>query len=141
MRSSNSERGGPELEGPAQGYVLKNRHGKKGPPVLRIERQGSISVSLLALIFESRQKGSKNIWERKYTIEEGRLCKKSNLVPVPEDEPVFILRAKDRKALATILAYCMVLDSLEQREAVMKVVEDFRRFQVDHPNEMHEPNP
>ena len=79
--------------------------------------------------------------ERKYKIEEGRLVKKSDGVPIPDDEPCFILRAKDRKALATLLAYCMILDTLDQREAVMKCVDDFRQFQVDHPEEMHEPNP
>jgi hypothetical protein len=81
------------------------------------------------------------MFERKYTISENRLCKKSNLVPVPDDEPCFILRAQDRKASAVILAYCMTLDSLDQREAVMKCVEDFRRFQEKNPDRMKEPEP
>lgn len=81
------------------------------------------------------------MFERKYCISEGRLCKKSNLVPVPDDEPVFIFRAKDRKSLGAILAYCVTLDSLDQREAVMKCVEDFRRFQQLNPDRMGEPEP
>lgn len=80
--------------------------------------------------------------ERKYTInEEGKIIKKSNGIPIPDDEPLFIFRAKDRKALAAITAYAMILDNLDQREEVMKSVALFRKFQEDNPEKMGEPSP
>ncbi len=80
--------------------------------------------------------------ERKYTInEDGRLVKKSNGVPIPDDEPIFIFRAKDRKAAIGIMAYVMVLDNLDQREEVLKSVKLFNDFQRNHPERMGEPSP
>lgn len=81
------------------------------------------------------------IFERKYKIKEGNLVKRSNEIPIPEDEPVFIFRAKDIKALAALVAYSMVVDNLEQKESIQKSVEDFRRFQAENPDKMGEPTP
>ena len=79
--------------------------------------------------------------ERKYKIKDGRIVKKSNEVPIPDDEPLFIFRAKDRKALAALVAYNMILDNLDQKAEVTKSVNDFRRFQEEHPDRMKEPTP
>ncbi|KKK83376.1 hypothetical protein LCGC14_2794020 [marine sediment metagenome] len=79
--------------------------------------------------------------ERKYEIKDNRLVKRSNQVPIPENEPVFIFRAKDRKALAALTAYSMVVDNLDQKEAITKSIEDFRRFQAENPDKMGEPKP
>ncbi len=81
------------------------------------------------------------MYERKYTIKDNKLVKKSNLVPVPEDEPLFIFRAKDRKALAALVAYNGILDNLDQKAEVTKSINDFRRFQEEHPEKMAEPTP
>ena len=79
--------------------------------------------------------------ERKYQIQDNRLVKRSNQVPVPDDEPVFIFRAKDRKALPILLAYLLILDNLDQKEEVTKSVNDFRAFQEMYPEKMAEPTP
>ena len=79
--------------------------------------------------------------ERKYTIKEDRIVKRSNEVPIPDDEPLFLFRAKDRKALAALVAYNMILDNLDQKESVTKSINDFRRFQEEHPERMAEPTP
>lgn len=79
--------------------------------------------------------------ERKYTIKDGQIVKKSNQVPIPDDEPLFVFRAKDRKALAALVAYHMILDNLDQMEEVQKSINDFRRFQEEHPEKMGEPSP
>lgn len=79
--------------------------------------------------------------ERKYMIKDNRLVKRDNQVPIPEDEPLFIFRAKDRKALAALVAYSMVVDNLEQKEAITKSIEDFRAFQAANPDKMGEPKP
>jgi hypothetical protein len=78
--------------------------------------------------------------ERKYKIEEGKLVKKSNSVPIPEDEPLFILRAQDRNALPAIMAYCHLSDNLLHREEVMKSVLDFKKFATNNPERMKEPD-
>lgn len=78
--------------------------------------------------------------ERKYTIENNKIVKRSTGVPVPEDEPLFIFRAQDRKALAALVAYSMVVDNLEHRESVTKSINDFRDFQEKNPEKMKEPN-
>ncbi len=81
------------------------------------------------------------MFERKYKIHEGKLVKKSNLVPIPEDEPVFVFRAKDCKALAALVAYNMILNTLEQKEDVAKSINDFREFARKNPEIMSEPTP
>lgn len=79
--------------------------------------------------------------ERKYEIKDNKIVKRSNQVPIPQDEPLFIFRAKDRKALAALVAYNIILDSFEQRAEVSKSIEDFRAFAEAHPELMKEPTP
>ena len=67
--------------------------------------------------------------------------KRSNGAPIPQDEPLFILRAKDRKALPAMVAYNMILDNLDQKASVMKTINDFRAFQEKNPDKMGEPTP
>jgi hypothetical protein len=87
----------------------------------------------------------KTMFERKYKIKIvdgiGRIVKKENEVPIPEDEPLFIFRAKDRKALCALVAYNMVLDNLDQKAVVTACINDFRLFQEMHPGLMGEPGP
>lgn len=79
--------------------------------------------------------------ERKYKIKDGILVKRDKEIPVPDDEPLFIFRAKDRKALAALVAYNMILDNLDQKQSVMESINDFRRFQEKYPERMAEPRP
>ena len=79
--------------------------------------------------------------ERKYMIENNQLVKREGKKPVPHDEPLFIFRAKDRKALAILVAYGQIVDNLEQKAEVNKSVQDFRAFQEKNPELMGEPTP
>lgn len=81
------------------------------------------------------------MWERKYEIKNGKIVKRSNQVPIPDEEPLFIFRAKDRKALAALVAYLMILDRLDQKEMVKRSIDDFRDFQEKNPDKMQEPTP
>lgn len=81
------------------------------------------------------------ICERKYKILNDRLVKRDNEAPIPEDEPLFIFRAKDRKAMAALCCYNMILDNLEQKAAVTTTINDFRQYQEDNPDLMGEPAP
>ena len=82
------------------------------------------------------------MYERKYEVNsKGQIVKRDNKVPIPDDEPIFIIRGKDRKALPTLVAYNAILDYLDQKESVTKSIEDFRTFQEQHPERMAEPRP
>ncbi len=74
----------------------------------------------------------------KYKIEDGRLVEKANGVPIPLDEPVFILRASDRKALAAVVAYSMIVNGLDHKAAVVRCIVDFREFERKNPDKMRE---
>ncbi len=79
--------------------------------------------------------------ERKYKIKDGKIVKRDGEKPIPDNEPLFIFRAKDRKALAALVAYCMILDNLDQKAAVTKSINDFRDFQERNPELLKEPRP
>ncbi len=78
--------------------------------------------------------------ERKYKILDGKIVKRKDEVPIPDDEPLFIFRAQDRKALAALLAYRMILDNLSAKESVTKSINDFRAFAELHGERMKEPD-
>lgn len=82
------------------------------------------------------------IRERKYEVEpnNARLVKRDNGVAIPEDEPLFILRAKDVNAVDAISFYCGLCKDLNHRAAVMKAVEDFKIYADAHPNKMDSPD-
>lgn len=105
------------------------------------EAEPETQVGPLAAAMVSSPMAAKHINDRKYKIENGRLVKRSTGKPIPEGMPLFILLAQDRKALAALTAYMMVLDTLEMREAVKAAVDDFRLFQEKFPEKMGEPTP
>jgi hypothetical protein len=82
--------------------------------------------------------------ERKYKIEVqdgvGTLVNKFTGKPVPDDEPLFILRAQDVNALPALMAYRVLCKDLQHSEEVTKSVLDFINFSVKHPDRMKEPD-
>lgn len=78
--------------------------------------------------------------ERKYKIKDGKLVKRIGEIPVPEDEPLCIFRAQDRKALAVLVSYRMIVDDLEHKAELTKTINDFREFLANHPERMKEPD-
>lgn len=79
--------------------------------------------------------------EPKYTVSQGRLVNRSTGKPIPDDEPVFILRAKDRVAVYAIMAYrAQCTGNPEHHDAVDARVGDFLRFKEMHPQRMKSPD-
>lgn len=76
----------------------------------------------------------------KYDIENGRLVNAETREPIPEDEPVFILRGKDIHTLATLEFYSDQCEDVEHVDAVNKRIRDFRDFRNTHVNDMNEPD-
>lgn len=84
----------------------------------------------------------------KYSIclDTGEICKTDTGNPIPSDEPIFILRAKDVHALYAIEAY--VRKVTEKGSAVTRLTQDsamavfmnFLEFKEKHPSRMKTPD-
>lgn len=78
--------------------------------------------------------------EPKYKIVDGKLFNRQSDEQIPDDEPVFILRARDRHALALLHYYhSRVLDNVHAR-AVHLRIGHFQAFVAAHPERMKEPD-
>lgn len=81
--------------------------------------------------------------EPKYRAEGGRIFNRASGEQIPDDEPVFILRARDSTAVATLLHYYMghrACQNDAHADAVLRRVHDFHRFIKDHPERMKYPD-
>lgn len=92
------------------------------------------------------------VQEPKYDVnEEGNLFNRASGEEIPEDEPVFILRARDVLAHQAIDYYHRIssysmeerqlsLAEQEQRRAIKIRLDQFRRFAKDNPDRMKKPD-
>lgn len=81
--------------------------------------------------------------EPKYEARDGRIYNRATGEPIPEDEPVFILRAKDTTAVTTLIDYYIThlkAGNNAHAEAVLARVKDFQRFQARWPQRMKHPD-
>lgn len=80
--------------------------------------------------------------EPKYTVSQrnGRIVNRATGKPIPDDEPVFILRAKDVHASAALAAYLRELGEIEHRAAVQARIDAFDAFAAAHPERMKYPD-
>lgn len=78
--------------------------------------------------------------EPKYEIKDGKLWSRRSGEPIPDDEPIFILRAHDVYAAATIQAYAQKLPGGQHKNAVAIRAEQFQNWAMQHVDRMHEPD-
>lgn len=79
--------------------------------------------------------------ESKYTTnKDGRLCSRATGRAIPDDEPVFVLRAQDRKAHVALMAYIRACDDREHVDQVLDRLADFEAFGQQHPDRLKEPD-
>ena len=78
--------------------------------------------------------------EPKYGIRDGQIVNRSSGAPIPDDEPIFIFRAKDRLAVLILTAYFSAIEDSEHARAVAGRLEDFKRFAREHPERMKDPD-
>lgn len=79
--------------------------------------------------------------EPKYTTtQHGRIVSRSTGKVIPDDEPVFILRAQDVHAVDAIIAYSSLCESSEHRAAVLERAKAFQTFADAHAERMKEPS-
>ena len=81
------------------------------------------------------------MYERKYDIKDGKLVKRDTGIPLPDDEPLFVLRAQDKHALAILGAYHAFTENLQHKADVLLVIKDFQEFERKHPDRMKIPDP
>lgn len=60
--------------------------------------------------------------------------------PIPDDEPIFILRARDIHALDTLADYHDRCDDIGHSQAVVSRIRNFEDFKKQHPERMKEPD-
>jgi hypothetical protein len=78
--------------------------------------------------------------EPKYGISDGQIVNRLSGAPIPDDEPIFIIRAKDRLAVRILTAYFSAIENPEHARAVAARLEDFKRFAREHPERMKDPD-
>jgi hypothetical protein len=78
--------------------------------------------------------------EPKYGIRDGRIINRQTGERIPDDEPIFVLRAKDRLAVRILTAYFSAIEDPEHARAVAARLEDFKRFSREHPERMKDPD-
>lgn len=79
--------------------------------------------------------------EPKYDAIAGQLVNRATREPIPNDEPVFVLRAKDVNAVYAIMHYrSLCLGNPDHYAAVDARVGDFLRFKEQHPDRMKKPD-
>lgn len=76
----------------------------------------------------------------KYVIIGGMLCNAFTKEPIPEDEPVFILRAKDVHAYGALDHYEDLCRDQEHRESIAVRMLEFDEFRAGNPDRMNEPD-
>lgn len=82
--------------------------------------------------------------EPKYDVtDQGQLVNRASGQPIPDDEPVFIFRARDLFAAPALNAYLRALCAADSeivghdhRHAIRNRVRDFERFAQQHPDRM-----
>ena len=78
--------------------------------------------------------------EPKYKIENGKLVNRQSGEAIPDDEPVFILRARDKHAGTTLLACSMRVKDPKHHEAAKARAAQFNNWANCHPGRMKEPD-
>lgn len=82
--------------------------------------------------------------DSKFSVDNDRILKHSNGEPIPDDEPVFILRARDRLALPLLRIYeqLSMIDGCNSYHfnSLKMSIERFESFRRLHPEKMKQPS-
>lgn len=81
-----------------------------------------------------------NTQEPKYDVANGRIVNRDSGEAIPDDEPVFIFRARDVHAVDALHGYLMHVMDAHHMGCVSRRIDDFKRFAAEHPDRMKEPD-
>jgi hypothetical protein len=59
---------------------------------------------------------------------------------IPDDEPVFILRARDIHAVTAMIAYAEVCKNQSQQIEVYNRIDEFQEWQINNQGKLKEPD-
>lgn len=76
----------------------------------------------------------------KYELKEDRVVNRATGQSIPEEEPIMIFRAKDRKALSALENYAAACENRVHRRGVERKIAEFIKFAAKHPDRMKEPD-
>lgn len=69
-----------------------------------------------------------------------RLVNRSTDEPIPDDEPIFIFRARDKHARDVLLHYSLLVEDDNHRRVILRRCGEFDQFTQAHPERMKEPD-
>lgn len=77
----------------------------------------------------------------KYDFQNGRVINRASGEAIPEDEPVFVFRARDVHAADAIFDYYIRIEGgTAHEDAVLQRHIDFKDFAKEHPDRMKDPD-
>ncbi len=76
----------------------------------------------------------------KFIIIDNVLCSSTTHLPIPTDEPLFIIRGKDKHATGAIYDYSKRCNDKDHKATVLARNVDFSHFSVNNSNRMKEPD-
>lgn len=77
--------------------------------------------------------------DRKFKFENGRFVNRVSGEAIPDDEPVILFRARDRKALEVLTFYQSICEDQHHRQAIQDRINEFHTYQETHPERVKEP--
>lgn len=78
---------------------------------------------------------------QKFEIKSDQIVFRSTGEAIPEDEPVFVLRARDKGALSILRVYQSTMRPVSDNfKGVQRVMDDFTVFREIHPDRMLPPD-
>jgi hypothetical protein len=78
--------------------------------------------------------------EPKYDVRDGSIINRATGEAIPDDEPVFIFRAKDIRAVGILKRYQQGCTDPAHREAISQRIADFEEFARTQYGRMKEPD-
>ena len=81
-----------------------------------------------------------NLQNPKYCFKDGKIYNRQSGEVIPDDEPVMVFRARDRHAIDVIIYYLSIINNVEHKIAVSRIVGDFAQFAIKHDDRMKEPD-
>lgn len=75
----------------------------------------------------------------KFDISTGKFINRVSGEEIPDDEPIFILRARDIHAVGALVDYRDRVMTNHHMRAITEAIEDFNLFRYQHPDRMKEP--
>lgn len=70
----------------------------------------------------------------------GRIRNRATGEVIPDDEPVFVFRARDKHAAKVLSFYLHLCADEKHQTAIGQRISDFRAFERAHPERMKEPD-